>query len=284
MTTLYSIIIPVYRRTAWIGQCIEALKNQQAGACFELIVVDDGSPNVDEIEMLVRAAFDTLLIPCHFIRTSNGGPAKARNTGVRHATGTVLCFLDDDSVPDQDWLSEIKHSFDEDTEVAVVSGPALSHDRCNALPLLLEKTVYAGKTFATCNIAYRRVVFEQLGGFDEFFTEPSWEDNDLGLRAQWAGYRHLFNEKAIVYHPHEATLEEYQEKCRLNGRGAAVFSKKYLRKKPFWSFLTPFAMSRRLLFFFTPQYWSKKKPNEASVQCAWSWYSLQGYIRAMVGT
>lgn len=67
-------------------------------------------------------------------------------------------------------------------------------------PLLLEKVVYLGKTWAICNIAYWRDVFEKFGGFDETFADASWEYNDLGIRARWAGYKHIVNEDAIVYH------------------------------------------------------------------------------------
>lgn len=283
MTVLCSVIIPVFSRTAWIGRCIEALKNQQATPFFELVIVDDGSPNAAEMEAIVKAALLDTLIPFQFIRTQNGGPAKARNTGVINTSGEILCFLDDDSVPAANWLYEVMRTFTENPSVAIVSGPALSFDRENPLPLLLERTVYSGKSFATCNIAYRREVFERLGGFDETFREPSWEDNDLGLRARWSGASHVYNEKAVVYHPHEATLEEYRDKCRLNGRGAAAFSCKYLKVKPLWGVLTPIIMARRLLFGLYPSCWSKPKLNKRYVQFLWSYNSLQGFLSVFTG-
>jgi len=166
---------------------------------------------------------------------------------------------------------------------ALVSGRTSSYDRENPVPLMLEQSVYAGKTFATCNIAYRRSAFDRLGGFDETFPEPSWEDNDLGLRALWAGFTHLYNDMAVVFHPHEVTLDEYRAKCLLNGRGAAVFSRKCLRTRPLWGIATPLIMSRRLLFGMLPSTWLGGRPNVNWLKYQWSLYSLKGFIGTFTG-
>ncbi len=275
-----SIIVPVYRRFVWIRRCIEGVIRQDYMGSFEVIVVDDGSPNASEIANALNNFAVTEKACLKYVRIDHAGPAAARNFGVRASTGRIVCFLDDDSIPDKKWLQEILRPFQESGSTGLVSGCTLSYDRGSDLPLLLEKTVYAGKSWATCNIAYRRDAFEKLGGFDESYTEPSWEDNDLGLRARWAGYSHVYSEGAIVYHPHEKDLSEYKKKCLLNGRGAAVFSRKYLLRKPLWGIGTPFVMSRRLLYAVVPSVW-KGIICEAYVKFLWSLYSLKGFIGAL---
>jgi glycosyltransferase involved in cell wall biosynthesis len=277
-----SIIIPVYKRTNWIQNCLNMIQAQRYGDSYEIIIVDDGSPNGHAFEKIIVNARRRQSSSCiHYIRKDHVGPAAARNYGVRFSKGDILCFLDDDSMPVQNWLEEITQPFGIGGAVAIVSGKTLSFDRREGLPLLLEKTVYPRKSMASCNIAYNRKVFESLGGFDELFTEASWEDNDLCLRARWRGYRHLHNEAAIVYHSHEKTLDEYKKKCLLNGRGAAIFSRKYITRKPFWALATPLFMSRRILYAILPSVWMKRTNSPAYLKYLWSRYSIRGFISTM---
>ncbi|MEK6591244.1 MAG: glycosyltransferase family A protein [Nitrospinota bacterium] len=276
-----SIIIPVYKRTDWIEKCIEKLRGQDFEDTFEIIVIDDGSPNEMEVRKSISGHQRDGKGVIKYFRNRHRGPAAARNYGVRFSSGEILCFLDDDSLPVKEWLREITLPFKDSESTSLVSGMTLSLDRNAALPIMLEKTVHSGKCWATCNIAYRRKIFESLGGFDESFTEPSWEDNELGLRAKWAGYVHLFNEKAIVYHLHENSLEEYKRKCLLNGRGAAVFAHKYLFKKPLWGICTPLIMSRRLMYGIFPSVWMKRSNSSAYLKFLWSFYSLQGFFMSI---
>lgn len=51
---------------------------------------------------------------------------------------------------------------------------------------------------------YRRSMLDEIGGFDEDFFLYC-EDTDLGLRARWAGWKCLYNPKAVVYHAHSHT-------------------------------------------------------------------------------
>ncbi len=276
-----SVVIPVFRRTEWIGKCLECLLEQESPGEFEVIVTDDGSPNEIEMKSIVERFVSGTRPSIRYLRNSHAGPGAARNYGVRFSSGSILCFLDDDSLADKRWLQEITQPFLESRSTGIVSGRVLSYDRESRLPLLLEKTVHAGKSWATCNIAYRRDVFEKLGGFDESFTE-SWEDNDLGLRACWAGYSHSYSEGAIVYHPHEKDLSEYKEKCLLNGRGAAVFARKYISRKPLWGLGAPFVMSRRLLFAVLPSVWTGNLC-EPYVKFLWSYHSVKGFISTFWG-
>lgn len=278
-----SIVIPIYHRTEWIGKCIRGLLEQDFEGPFEIIVVDDGSPNAPKIRNLVEGFPGRENPVIRYIRKGHAGPAAARNYGVRLSSGRILCFLDDDSIPDRRWLREIIYPFQGSETTGLVSGKTCSYDQEATLPVLLEMTIYAGKSWATCNIAYRRDIFKVLGGFDESFHEASWEDNDLGMRARWAGYGHVYNEGAIVYHSHERSIVEFKRKCLRNGRGAALFSRKYLFKRPLWAISTPFAMSRRLVYGIYPSVWRRRTASKPYLKFLWSFYSLQGFIGTITG-
>ncbi len=108
------------------------------------------------------------------------GCSGARNTGVAHARGDVVAFLDDDAFPEPDWLEELIGAFDA-PEVVVVGGravPVWPRERPQHLPPELDWLVgctYLGQpTVRTdvrnpfgCNMAMRRALFAEVGGFDE---------------------------------------------------------------------------------------------------------------------
>ena len=90
-----SIIVPVYNHADEICACIDSLISQRTARRYELILVDDGS--TDGAEQLIEQyrRYDFVEI----IHRKNGGIAAARNTGISHARGRYLMFVDcDDSV------------------------------------------------------------------------------------------------------------------------------------------------------------------------------------------
>jgi histidinol-phosphate phosphatase family protein len=126
------------------------------------------------------------------LRGRASGPAAARNAGWRASHAEWVAFLDDDVVPDTGWFS---HLFEDlanlGPDVAGSQGrvrvPLPEHRR----PTDWERNVKGLETsrWITADIAYRRAVLEEVGGFDERFLRAYREDADLGLRVTGAGYR-----------------------------------------------------------------------------------------------
>src|SRR3990172_3474136 len=106
-----SIINPVYKRTEWIEKCIEKLRGQDFEDTFEIIVIDDGSPNELEVRKSISGYQRDEKGVIKYFRNRHRGPAAARNYGVRFSSGQILCFLDDDSLPVKEWLREITLPF-----------------------------------------------------------------------------------------------------------------------------------------------------------------------------
>ena len=93
-----SIIVPVYRVEEYLPRCLESLLSQ-GGAPFEVIAVDDGSPDACGRVLDAYAVRDSRLRVLHLER--NGGLGPARAAGLREATGDYVWFVDGD-----DWLAE----------------------------------------------------------------------------------------------------------------------------------------------------------------------------------
>lgn len=94
---LVSIIVPIYKVEAYLERCIQSIINQ-TWKDFELILVDDGSPDgcpgiCDRWEQKDERI--------KVIHKENGGLSDARNIGLKYATGEYIAFVDSD-----DWIAE----------------------------------------------------------------------------------------------------------------------------------------------------------------------------------
>ena len=131
------------------------------------------------------------------------GPAAARNLGWRRATAEWVAFLDDDVVPGPSWLADLARDLEGlEAEVAASQGRVRVPLPAGRRPTDWERNVRGLETarWATADMAYRRSVLEEVGGFDERFPRAYREDADLGLRVVRAGYR-IVPGRRVVTHP-----------------------------------------------------------------------------------
>ena len=178
---------------------INALAAQDLDERFEVIVVDDGSTDdtFATLERLVEhAPFE--LRPLQLDR--NRGPATARNLGWKAARASVVAFTDDDCAPQPRWLRAMLAAL---ADADVVQGRTMPDPTRVARLGPFSHTIHVESEtgyYETCNMAYRRSVLEQLGGFDETFRFPYGEDTDLAWRAKEMGARTAFADDAVVIH------------------------------------------------------------------------------------
>lgn len=101
----FSIIIPIYKVEAYLRECVDSVL-AQSFTDFEVILVDDGSPDACPAICDSYAAADTRVRTIH---KPNGGLSDARNAGLNQARGSYIIFLDsDDWWDDVDALQQIK--------------------------------------------------------------------------------------------------------------------------------------------------------------------------------
>jgi glycosyltransferase involved in cell wall biosynthesis len=190
-----AVVIPTHGRPAALQRLLDAISRQElARDRFEVIVVDDGSPEP------VRPAPGGLALTVVRHERSQG-PAAARNAGWRVARAPTIAFVDDDCVPAPGWLSALLAASGPDVVVQGAVAPALSPGVREPRPL--EHTISVGgptPLFVSANIAYPRRLLERLGGFDESYRRASGEDADLGARAVASGAPTVFAPDALVHH------------------------------------------------------------------------------------
>lgn len=90
MSNSISVVIPLYNKASYIEETIKSVLATPDNL-LEIIVVNDGS--TDESVSVVRAIADSRI---KLISQNNGGVSKARNVGIREATGKLVAFLDAD--------------------------------------------------------------------------------------------------------------------------------------------------------------------------------------------
>jgi hypothetical protein len=149
---------------------------------------------IERVRPLARCAFTAIVQP-------NGGLANARNTGLAHATGERICFIDDDVLPTPVFAEQHLASDDAHGDV-IVRGAVINTASFDDLPVpVWTPANYSGNYFWTSNVSVRRARLDRVGGrFDETFTEYGWEDIELGMRLRAIGTRAVFNRFAVAFH------------------------------------------------------------------------------------
>lgn len=127
---MISIIIPLYNKEPIIERSISSVLSQSF-ADIELIIVDDGS--TDSSVSIVNSIHDNRI---RLIRQKNGGPGKARNTGVEHCHGDWILFLDADDELAEGALQHLYDYTQKCPEANVIDGSFIVKTRGSNQPLI----------------------------------------------------------------------------------------------------------------------------------------------------
>jgi glycosyltransferase involved in cell wall biosynthesis len=190
-----SVVVPTHGRPAMLLRCLEALAAQTlARGDYEVIVVSDGP------DARSRAAIDASACAVrHLALARRSGPAAARNAGWRAASGLIVAFTDDDTVPHPDWLAEglaaLAEGYDAVTGRIVMPLPRLPTDYERDAARLAEAEFVTANCFVTVEM------LEAVGGFDERFTLAWREDSDLHFALLAHGAVVGRAPRALVVHP-----------------------------------------------------------------------------------
>lgn len=179
MTASVSIVVPTLGRGS-LGALLTALGELTPTA--EILVVDD---RPDKSAPL-RVPDGVTVLP-----GSARGPAAARNVGWQAAKHDWIAFLDDDVLPEPDWLSRL--AFDVDhapAEVGGVQGNVRVPLPSDRRPTDWERVTaaLADGAWITADMAYRREALTACGGFDERLPRAFREDAELAFRVRRLGW------------------------------------------------------------------------------------------------
>ncbi len=193
-----------------IPSVVAAYKNKK-NHISEIIVLDDASTD-DSVSFLKKNYKDQVKVVVH---KENRGFASAVNTGVRSARGNLVCLLNNDVVPNENFLESVVSHFSEEKVFAVSlhekgygpAGGSFKNGFIEHFGRSESKEVTESFWASGGSAVFRRSIWMELKGFDEILLSPFyWEDLDLGYRAHKRGYRILWEPNGFVVHEHESTV------------------------------------------------------------------------------
>jgi len=197
---------------------------------YEIVFVDDGSRDgsaktCKEFLKEMREKYPRLV----YAFQENSGLATARNTGVFLSKGAIVAFIDQDAFAEKDWLGEIVKAFNNDEGIGAVGGK---------IELLNKKSWFA--TFIHwmhyymedkngneiipiigTNMAFRKEVFEKVGGFFEQFRSRGDEHSFIDMKVL-SYFRRSITKLAVVYHERPETFKQWFRERFYNGHEYAL--------------------------------------------------------------
>ena len=213
-TPLVSIVIPIHGKLAYTLACLRSLAKHGAQATFEVIVVDDASPD-ESAEILAQIA------GLHLLRNAeNKGFVGSCNAGAAEARGEFLLFLNNDTQVTPGWLDALLACFAERADCGIAGSRLVYPDgrlqEAGALvfadgsgwntgrfePRNTAAFRYRRETDYVSGAALmiRRETFRRVGGFDERYAPAYYEDTDLAFAVRQLGLRVYYEPTSTVIH------------------------------------------------------------------------------------
>lgn len=211
---MVSVIIPVYGKSDYTLRCLASIANNSPEAAFEVIVVDDCSPD-DSFDILSNVQGIRLLR-----NEQNQGFIRSCNNGANAARGEYLYFLNNDTEVTHGWLDALLRTFREFPGTGLTGsklvypdgrlqeaggiiwqdGSAWNFGRFQDQLLPVYNYAREVDYCSGASIMVPQALFDELGGFDEHYLPAYCEDSDLALKIRDKGYRVIYQPLSTVIH------------------------------------------------------------------------------------
>ncbi len=201
-TPLVSVVIPAYKVAPYITETLNSVFSQTLTE-FEVIVVNDGSPDTDELERAIAPYRERI----RYLRQDNCGASAARNRGVREAHGEFVAFLDGDDVWMPDYLEkQLEFLREGNYDLAysdarlfgdpVMTGKTYMQTAPSRGPVTFVSLVRNECNVITSGVVARRRALIEAGLFDERLRNA--QDFELWTRLARAGARLGYQRKVLL--------------------------------------------------------------------------------------
>lgn len=206
-----SIVVPTYKRPDYLDRLLKSILMQRYQN-YEVIVVDDNSPNYDEYVPIIKK-YEQLFADFRFLRNDiNKGAPYSRNRGILESRYDLIALVDDDD----EWLPsklgkqvQIFAANDQSLGLvytwtdAVDANDSVVHQYRSELAGYLKKEILCECFIPSPSVMVRKEAILAAGLFDESF--PSCQDWDMWTRLILRGYRiDVLKESVAIYHKHNS--------------------------------------------------------------------------------
>lgn len=244
-----SVVVVTYQTPKREFERMLAGLEDQTDRQFETIVVDNG--NEWSVESVVA---DSRFVDRYVALDRNRGVTVARNLGAARATGDLLVFLDDDAIPDAEFVAAHRRAHDHLDIVAARGKVRAKTDSIyNALATWYD---LGDETFSFLlniegNTSIDADTFEAVGGFDDRLTgRAGHEGVELTHRLVERGYERdkiVYYPDAVIYHDQATSLWKFVRKKVANERTTRLLKRNHVEVHEFArSYETPEGGDSRL--------------------------------------
>jgi glycosyltransferase involved in cell wall biosynthesis len=281
MMPKFTVVIPTYNRAYFLKNAVQSVVNQRYKD-WELLIIDDGSTDntADVAQSFVQ--YDARV---KYIYQKNQERSAARNTGVRHAQGTYICFLDSDDYYLPHHLDALHQATEaqHNPEVFFYTGllqqidnqppqlmPQPPHINPNFVQHFLDFTVYP-----TVACLHRNIL--QKYHFDTALS--LWEDTALWLRIATEYAVHQVPEHTAVLRVHPQATTYNLERSFTIAQAEAVMNvkKKCLQQRILQPFLTKKAKRKFLSKMYSYYFYDSIVHKKSRYALHFLWKSMYHY-------
>lgn len=215
-----SVVINTLNRASHLRNALLALRYQRHPR-FEVVVVN--GPSTDDTMMVLAEHRDVKVVQC-----AEANLSISRNLGIAEAAGEIICFIDDDGVPEPNWLDRIEAAYG-DPKIGAAGGYirdvtgvqfqckatvcdrfGRSHSYDDKATALAASKCHPGAwnypTQTGCNSSFRRSALVGVGGFDETYVY-FLDETDVVVRLIDAGWQVAYAEGAEVHHRYASSAQ-----------------------------------------------------------------------------
>ena len=219
----FSVIVCIYNGKRTLKQALNSLvKQNYPKEKYEIILINDGSEDESEKICLSFIKENIKKYPIiRYVRQENKGLSQARNLGIALSKGEILAFIDQDAVADNKWIKNLANEFDVDQDLMVIGGKTeILNNQCwfaNFIFIINYKTYDNQIAIIGTNMAYRKKIFNKMGGFYKSFKH--FGDESIFLRKNILNkYKVKQANTAIVFHEWPVILRQWLRERVLNGK------------------------------------------------------------------
>lgn len=207
----FSIVICTYNRDEYLERTLKSL-NKLKYDFFEVVVVN--GPSTDRTEQVINRYQDKIKI----VKNPVANLSISRNLGIKNSCGDIIAFLDDDAIPEENWLDQISELYVNKKNIGGaggrVYGPGGDHfqfhngvinvwgeaDPKRDLPgEYIAKLSHNYNILMGVNSTFLKSHLIEIGGFDEYY-EYYHDESDVCVRLAKAGYPIHHHQEAFVHH------------------------------------------------------------------------------------